>query len=88
MTPSGSEFMVFSTNEKLMTIVGVAKYYIFLDSFKIVSGLKNYPGYVFWLQKLKNYIITALKPTGIKLEANPIKIYHAVYIFEKKDVTL
>ena len=81
--------MVFSTNEKLMMIEGVAKYYIFLDSFKIISGLKNYPGYVFWLQKLKNYIIIYnLQPNGIKLVANPIKIYHAVYIFEKKDVTL
>ena len=26
----------------------------------------------------------ALKPPGIKLEANPIKIYHGVYIYKKK----
>ena len=34
---------------------------------KITSGLKNFPGYVFWLKKLKNDIEIALKPTGIKL---------------------
>ena len=31
------------------------------------SVLKNSPGYVFWLKKLKNDIKIALKPTGIKL---------------------
>ena len=34
---------------------------------KIVSGLKNSPGYVFLLKKLKNGIKIALEPTGIKL---------------------
>ena len=53
-----------------------------------MSGLENSPWYVFWLKKLKNDIIIALKPTGIKSYANPIKIYHAVYICEKKDVAL
>ena len=51
---------------------------------KITSGLNNFPGYVFWLTKLKNGIKIALKPTAIKLSANPVKIYHVVYIFEKK----
>ena len=40
------------------------------------------------LTKLKNDIKTALKPPGIKLEANPFKIYHAVDICKKKDVAL
>ena len=64
--------------------------------FKITFGLKNPPTYVFWLKKLKNDIEIALKldcskscyNTGIKLWENPIKIYHAVYICEKKDVAL
>ena len=30
---SSSEFMAFLTNDKLMMIEGVAKYYIFLDNF-------------------------------------------------------
>ena len=34
---------------------------------KITSGLKNSPGYVFSLKKLKNGIKIALEPTGIKL---------------------
>ena len=47
---------------------GIAKYNIFLDNFYLKnSGLKDFPGYVFWLKKLKNDIKTALKPTGIKL---------------------
>ena len=54
---------------------------------KIIFSLKDFPGYVFWLKKLKNDIKIALKPTGIKLYANPIKIYHVVYICEKS-VTL
>ena len=33
---------------------------------KITSGLKNSPGYLFWLKKLKNDIEIALKATGIK----------------------
>ena len=42
----------------------------------------------FIFTKLKNDIKIALKPTGIKLYANLIKIHHAVYICEKKDVAL
>ena len=38
--------------------------------------------------KLKIDIKIALKPTAIKLQANPIKIYHAVYICEKKNVII
>ena len=34
--------------------------------------------------KLKIDIKIALKRTAIKLQANPIKIYHTVYICEKK----
>ena len=30
----------------------------------------------------------AIKPTGIKLKANPIKIYYVVYICEKNDEAL
>ena len=44
----------------------------------------DFPGYVFWLKKLKNDIKIALKLTGIKLRVNPIKIYNVVYICEKK----
>ena len=61
----------------------LAKYYIFLDNFCLKEPLKSSPGYVFWLRKLKNDIETALKSTGIDLYANPIKMYHAVYIWEK-----
>ena len=39
---------------------------------------------MFLTQKLKNNIEIALKATGIELQANPIKIYHEVYICEKK----
>ena len=42
----------------------------------------------FSLTKLKNDIKIALKPTAIKLQANPNKRYHAVYICEEKDVAL
>ena len=31
------------------------------------AAFKNFPEYIFWLKKLKNDIIIALKPTGIKL---------------------
>ena len=55
---------------------------------KITSGLKNSPGHDFWLKKLKNDIKITLKPTGIKLQENPIKIYYAVYNCKKNDVTL
>ena len=34
---------------------------------KINSGLKDVPGYVAWLKKLKSDIKIVLKPTGIKL---------------------
>ena len=51
---------------------------------KTTTGLKNPPGYAFWLKKLKNGIGILLKPTTIKLQANPIKIYQAVYICEKE----
>ena len=51
---------------------------------KITSGLKNSPWYLFLIKKLKNDIKVALKLTGIKLQANPIKIYHAVYICQKR----
>ena len=34
---------------------------------KITSGRKKSPGYLFWLQKFKNDIKIALKPTGIML---------------------
>ena len=37
---------------------------------------------------LKNDIKIALKPTGIKVQANPIEMYHVVYISERKDVAL
>ena len=40
----------------------------------------------FWLKKLKNDIKIALKPAGIEVQANPIMIYHAVYISEKKNM--
>ena len=50
----------------------------------MTSGLKNSPGYLFWLKKLKNDIKIALKPTGIKPEKNLIKIYYVVHICEKK----
>ena len=33
---------------------------------KTTSGLKYFPGYVFWLKKLKNDVKIAQKPTGIK----------------------
>ena len=33
----------------------------------MTSGLKNSPGYVFWFEKLKNDIETALKTTVIEL---------------------
>ena len=56
---------------------------------KTTSGLKNSLGYLFWLKKLKNDIKIALKPNGIKLQKNLIKIYYAVYICEKEnDVAL
>ena len=54
----------------------------------MTSGLKSSPEYVFWLIKLKNDTEISLKSTGIKLLANPIKIYHAVYICEQKDGAL
>ena len=44
------------------------KYDSTLDNLpKITSDLKNSPGYVFWLKKLKNELKIALKATGIKL---------------------
>ena len=50
---------------------GGRQYYIFLDNFCLkyiqISDLKNSPGYVFWLKKLKNDIIIVLRPTDIKL---------------------
>ena len=46
-----------------MMIEWAAKYYIFLNNL----GLKNSPGYVFWLKELKNDTKIALKPTVIKL---------------------
>ena len=39
---------------------------------------------VFLVNKLKNDIEIALKPTGFELEENPIKIYHSVYICKRK----
>ena len=52
-----------------MLIEGGGQILHFLRSFlfKIISDLKNFPGYVFWLQELKYDIKIALKPTGIKL---------------------
>ena len=74
--------MAFLKNDQLMMIRGEGAKY---NNFQITSAwLKNSPGYVFWLKKLKNDIKIALKPTGIKLKGNPIKIYYAVYICEQK----
>ena len=55
---------------------------------KITSGLKNSPGYLFSLKKFKNDIKIVLKPTGIMVWENLIKIYYAVYVCEKNDATL
>ena len=38
---------------------------------------------MFQKQALKNDIKTAMKPTGVKLQENPVKIFYAVYICEK-----
>ena len=46
---------------------GAAKYNNFSDNFKITSGVKNSPEYLFGLKKNKNDIKIALKPTCIKL---------------------
>ena len=54
----------------------------------MTSGLKNSPGYFFSLKKFKNDIKIALKPTGIMLWENQIKIYYGVYNCEKNDVAL
>ena len=54
--------MAFLNNDKLMMIGGGAA-----KLFKIASGLKNSPGYVFWLTKLKNDIKIALKAPEVKL---------------------
>ena len=52
---------------------------------KLTSDLKNSPGYVLWLKKLKNGIEISLKATGVELQANHIKICHALYICEKNE---
>ena len=61
--------MAFSKNDKLMMIEEAAQILHFVRylTLKITSGLKNFPGYAFWLSKLKNDIRTAIKPTAIKL---------------------
>ena len=82
--------MAFFKNDKLMMIGGGGQILRFRRQLllKITSGFKNSPGYVFWFKKLKNDIEIALKSTGIELQANPIKVYHVVYICEIKDVAL
>ena len=66
LTSSGSDFMAFQKVTNWWYRIAPAKGYIFLDNFllKNNSGLKNSPGYLFWLTKLTNDIEIALKPTG------------------------
>ena len=63
-----------------MTGAGPTRYYIFLEKLllKTTSGLQNASVYLFLLKKLKNNMEIFLKPTGIELWSNPIKIYNAV----------
>ena len=79
--------MAFLKNDKLMMIGGLgSQIQQFLRQLllKITSDLINSLAYVFWLKKLKNDIKIVLKPTGIKLLENCIKVYYAVYICKKK----
>ena len=82
--------MAFLKNDKSMINRGPGQILHFLRKvpLKRTSGIKDPPEYVFRVKKLKNHIETALKPTGIKLQANLIKIYQVVYICEKKNATL
>ena len=79
--------MALFKNDKLMTGAGPTRYYILLEKLllKTTSGLQNASVYLFWLKKLKNNMEIFLKPTGIELWSNPIKIYNAV---KKKDVVI
>ena len=90
LASNSKQFRVYGIfkNGKLMMIgEGTAKYCIFLNNLCLTSGLKNSPGYVFSLRKLKNDIKIALNYWYWAI-GKPIKIYHAVYICEKKDVAL
>ena len=62
------------------------KYYSFFDNFcfKQPLILNIHQGMFFWLKKFKSYIEIALKPTGLKLQENPIKISYSVYICKRK----
>ena len=53
--------------DDFMGRAGQIQQFLRLLLLKITSGLKNSPGYVFLLKKLKNGIKIALEPTGIKL---------------------
>ena len=55
---------ILAYNSKRFRVYGIFKKWQIDDD---SSGLKNSPGYVFWLKKLKNDIKGVLKPTGIKL---------------------
>ena len=60
---------IFKHDKFMMIEGGAAKYYILFDNFCLKQPLvlKIPPGYVFRLNKLKNDIKIALKPTAIKL---------------------
>ena len=60
--------MAFLKNDKLMIVCGSQiLHFLRLLLLKITSGLKNSPGYIFLVKKLKNDIEIVLKPTGIEL---------------------
>ena len=67
-------------------MIGQILHFLRYRQLEITSGLKNSPGYVFLLKKLKKDIEIALTPTSIVLSILHGK--HAIYICEKKDVVL
>ena len=70
ITPSGSDFMSFLKSDKLVIEGGGG------------SQIQHFLRYL--LHKIRSDIEISLKPTGIKLSADPIKIYHTVYVCGKK----
>ena len=73
ITPSGSDFMSFLKSDKLVIEGGGGGG---------GSQIQHFLRYL--LHKIRSDIEISLKPTGIKLSADPIKIYHTVYVCGKK----
>ena len=90
LTPSDSEFVAFLKNYKLMMIGEDRQIQQFLRwlLLKITSGLKNSPGYLFWLEKLKNDIKIALKPLVLSYRKISSKCTMWYISVKKNDVTL